>query len=235
MGCRFLKSAEPKEGKTMKSAMATLSMLLPLLAFGGERGEEIWTVSRSVDDFDGVSRVIAMSPLSYGDPYGWSRVSARCTDGWQHELYFSFDYLNRREDGAPIQVKLGDRKPEQCGVSESTSDKALFLTVLRDACREMVGEDVHCDKDICNGWKPNSSRLTEEDIGRMSQRQQIENIIRLRDSIMARITLIGMMELDSLAIRFDYYNEGAVTIKYRLAGAREAIQEVLLACGERVQ
>ena len=38
----------------MKSAMATLSMLLPLLALGGERGEEIWTVSRSVDDFDGV-------------------------------------------------------------------------------------------------------------------------------------------------------------------------------------
>ena len=127
----------------MKSAMATLSMLLPLLAFGGERGEEIWTVSRSVDDFDGVSRVTAMSPLSYGDPYGWSRVSARCTDGWQHELYFSFDYLNRREDSAPIQVKLGDRKPEQCGVSESTSDKALFL--IRDteqygACGEMVRE-----------------------------------------------------------------------------------------------
>lgn len=90
-----------------------------------------------------------MSPLSYGDPYGWSRVSARCTDGWQHELYFSFDYLNRREDGAPIQVKLGDRKPEQCGMSESTSDKALFLirdTEQYDACAEMVRENVHCNK-----------------------------------------------------------------------------------------
>ena len=234
----------------MKSAMATLSMLLPLLAFGGERGEEIWTVSRSVDDFDGVSRVTAMSPLSYGDPYGWSRVSARCTDGWQHELYFSFDYLNRREDGAPIQVKLGDRKPEQCGVSESTSDKALFLirdTEQYDACAEMVRENVHCNKGICNGWRAalhpaNETTPTKEHIERMSQRQREEfrrktltSILNVLNGVDARITLIGMMELDSFAIRFDYYNEGAVTIKYHLAGAREAIQEVLLACGERVQ
>ena len=76
----------------------------------------------------------------------------------------------------------------------------------------------------------------------MSQRQREElrkktltSILNVLNGVDARITLIGMMELNSLAIRFDYYNEGAVTIQYRLAGAREAIQEVLLACGERVQ
>lgn len=227
----------------MKSAMA---MLLPLLALGGERGEESWTVNRSVDDFDGVSRVTAMSPPSYGDPYKRSRVSARCTDGWKHEVYFSFDYLNRREDGAPIQVKLGDRKPEQCSVSESTSDGALFLVIdteQYDACLEMVSESVHCDKGICNGWKSNSSpeseKPTKEDITGMSRRRATGKLLTflldIFNNVNARITLIGMMELDSLAIRFDYYKEGPVTIKYGMAGAREAIEEVLLACGERVQ
>lgn len=231
----------------MKSAIAM--MLLPLLALGCERGEESWTVSRGVDDFDRVSRVTAMSPPSYGDPYRWSRVSARCTDGWKHEVYFSFDYLNRREDGAPIQVKLGDRKPEQCSVSESTSDGALFLvsdTEQYDGCREMVSESVHCDKGVCNGWKSNSSPESEkpkkEDITGMSRRQLEERqgelltfLLDIFNNVNARMTLIGMMELDSLAIRFDYYKEGPVTIKYRMAGAREAIEEVLLACGERVQ
>ena len=236
----------------MKSAIA---MLLPLLAIGAG-AEERWTVNRSVDDFDGVSRVIAMSPLSYGDPYGWSRVSARCTNGWQHELYFSFDYLNRTgEDGAPIQVKLGDRKPEQCGVSESTIDKALFFPDLfpndgasYDACRAMLKEDVHCDGGICNGWESNPWPETEgllktkEELRRMSRQQRDEHTARALSSLRnrlnsaaARTTLIGMTELDSLAIRFDYYREGVVTIKYNMAGAREAIKEVLLACGERVQ
>lgn len=164
-----------------------------------------WTVSTDIDEFEETTTVTAMSPTVRGKPYGWSNLVVRCTDGSKLEAYFIYDYLNRpSDDGDPIRIKFGDRKPHMQHVSTSRSGKGLFISnhAMPASLRRRLGTSAELLE-------------LEADLKKLAVEKFASDVITE----------------PSLLTRFDYYGEGRVTIEYSLNGASKVVTEVLEACG----
>lgn len=87
----------------MKAILIALAaVLLASPAFGK------WDRHDQTDSFDGERRVMAVSPVVRGEPYGNSRMVLRCTDHRMLSWYVTFDYLNpsqRNGSLVPIQTR----------------------------------------------------------------------------------------------------------------------------------
>lgn len=64
----------------MKAALALLATLFCMEAAAQ------WTVVEEVNDLDSESQIVAMSPITYGEPYGASRTAIRCTSSKMLEI-----------------------------------------------------------------------------------------------------------------------------------------------------
>ena len=172
-------------------------------AVATEDSETQWAVTTDVDDFEGVTRITALSPPALGEPFRRSTIVVRCVDGQKLEAFFSYDYLNRLagEENSTIKVKFGADKPQTLFVKQGISGKSLFV-VTGYVAFETLGVEFSGDY----AW----------DLRRRTPRMFVS---MTRDA-----------EQPTLATRFGFHAVGNVTINYSLIGAKTAIDEVLEAC-----
>ena len=221
----------------MKAALALLATLFCMEAAAQ------WTVVEEVNDLDSESQIVAMSPITYGEPYGASRTAIRCTSSKMLEMYFSFKYLDRKSIDTQMALEFDAKKKfAVCNIETSTRDRSLFITNTNESCnqfdryiaRQYVELD-HSGYFLFDGWwaAPDGRAPLggDEDAPPLERLERLtQRLLSVAENHHVGLRALALAERPPIAATFEYVNGGAVTIEYDMDGAKEAIHEVLGAC-----
>lgn len=218
----------------MKAAMALLATLFCIGAAAQ------WTVVEKVNDLGGESQIVAMSPSTYGEPYGKSRTEIRCTNSRLLEMYFSLEHLERKSIDTPIMLEFGVKNEfAACNVEVSTRDRTLLVTDRERSCNkfdEYVARQYleldHGGYFLFDGWwaPPDGRTAPQGDEDAMPIEPFIRRLHSAAENRSVGLRALALAENPPLAATFNYANEGAIKIEYNMDGAKEAIHKVLGAC-----